>query len=393
MNCTAYQHLSTDLQNIHDAKVYKSERIITSKQGRELKLQKGPKLINFCANNYLGFGGSSFMIEKTKEGLDKYGFGMNSVRFICGTQDIHRELEGNVAKFLHCEDTILYSSCFDANAGLFETLLQKEDVIISDQLNHASIIDGVRLCKAERKRYQNGNMQDLEKQLKASNHSRIRLIATDGVFSMDGTLAPLAKIVELAEKYDALVMVDESHATGVIGETGRGCLEVENVLGKVDIVTGTFGKALGGASGGFTASNQIIVDLLRQKSRPYLFSNTMCPAIVYAENEVLKKIQKDHSQIKQLQVNAERLRTGLIDKGFDVGTSRHPIVPVMLFDEKKTMLMADALLQEGIYVIGFCYPVVPKGQARIRLQVNAIHSDTDIDTCIEAISKINQKYN
>ena len=386
---SAYPKYQQILSDIKANNLYKEERTIASKQGRLLTLDDQSELINFCANNYLGFGGSDFMISKAKEGLDKFGYGMNSVRFICGTQSIHQELETNIAGFLSCEDAILYSSCFDANTGLFETLLGKDDVIISDQLNHASIIDGVRLCKAERKVYKNADMTDLRIQLESVNINKgIKIIATDGVFSMDGTIAPLKEIVKLAEEFDALVMVDESHATGVIGSTGRGAVEVQDVLGKVDIITGTFGKALGGASGGFVCSKPEIIDLLRQRSRPYLFSNSLAPSIAYAQNEILKKLKNDSTLIQSLHMKTKFLRDGLTQLGYEIPTSSHPIIPVMFNDEHKALEAAQKLKSEGIYVIGFCFPVVPKGKARIRLQVNAIHNQTDLDKCLTAFKKI-----
>ena len=385
---SAYPKYQKILDDIKSNNLYKEERHIISKQGRLLTLKDNSELINFCANNYLGYGGSDFMVSKAKEGLDKFGYGMNSVRFICGTQSIHRELEQNIASFLKCEDAILYSSCFDANTGLFETLLGKDDVIISDQLNHASIIDGVRLCKAERKVYKNADMSDLRKQLESINNNGIIIIATDGVFSMDGTIAPLKEIVELADEFDALVMVDESHATGVIGATGRGAIEDCDVLGKVDIITGTFGKALGGASGGFVCAKSEIVDLLRQRSRPYLFSNSLAPAIAYAQNEVLKNLKSDSSLVQSVQKKTMYLREGLAKIGYVIPKSTHPIIPVMLYDEHKALEGANKLKAEGIYAIGFCFPVVPKGQARIRLQVNAIHTQEDLNKCICAFKEI-----
>jgi glycine C-acetyltransferase len=385
---SAYSIYKKTLEEIKENNLYKVERVITSKQGRLLKLDDGSESINFCANNYLGFGGSQIMINNAKKGLEQFGYGMNSVRFICGTQSIHTQLEKNISGFLHCEDSILYSSCFDANAGLFETLLTKEDVIISDKLNHASIIDGVRLCKADRKVYQNGDMSDLKKQLEESKSHRIRLIATDGVFSMDGTIAPLKEIVTLAKEYDALVMVDESHATGVIGDTGRGAIEAQGVLGEVDIITGTFGKALGGASGGFTCSKKEIVDMLRQRSRPYLFSNSLAPSIAYAQNELLNHLKNNPEIVSDLQDKTLFLRKGLKALGYEIPESTHPIVPVMLYEEQKALEGAQQLKDNGIYAIGFCYPVVPKGQARIRLQVNAIHTQEDLERCLDAFKKI-----
>lgn len=365
---------------------FKEERLIRSRQGREINTEKG-QFINMCANNYLGIGGSQELVDFAKEGLDKYGFGLNSVRFICGTQDIHKELEAKIANFVGCEDAVLYSSCFDANGGLFETLLSKEDVIISDKLNHASIIDGIRLCKAERRLYENNDMAQLEEQLKETQDKRIRLIATDGVFSMDGVIADLAKVVELAEKYNALVMVDDSHASGFIGKTGRGTPEHCGVFGKIDIITGTFGKALGGASGGFTACRREIAELLRQKSRPYLFSNSLAPSIVWTELKVLEMLESKRDLIEKVQQNTKYFRDELTKAGIDIVPGEHPIVPVMIYDEAKAVEIADKLYQEGIYVIGFCYPVVPLSKARIRVQVSAAHTREDLDKAVAAFKK------
>lgn len=369
--------------------VYKVERIITSKQGREIDTNIADKpVINMCANNYLGLGGSEQLVKWGQEGLEKYGFGLNSVRFICGTQDIHKELEEKVAKFVGCEDAVLYSSCFDANGGLFETILTKEDVIISDKLNHASIIDGIRLCKAERKLYENNDMQELEEHLKATQDKRIRLIATDGVFSMDGVIANLAKVVELAEKYDALVMVDDSHATGFVGETGRGTPEHCGVFGKIDIITSTFGKALGGASGGFTACRKEIADMLRQRSRPYLFSNSLAPSIVWTEIQVIDMLEKgEGGALAKLQENTKYFRDEMTKAGIDIVPGTHAIVPVMTYDEKKAVEIANKMFDEGIYVIGFCYPVVPMSKARIRVQISAAHEKADLDRAIAAFKQ------
>lgn len=366
---------------------YKEEREILSRQGREVETSSG-KLVNMCANNYLGLGGRDELVKWAQEGLEKYGFGLNSVRFICGTQDIHGELEQKIAKYVGCEDSILYPSCFDANGGLFEVLLSKDDVVISDKLNHASIIDGIRLCKAERRLYENNNMEELEKHLQESQDKRIRLISTDGVFSMDGVIANLKKIVELAKKYDALVMIDDCHASGFIGETGRGTPEYCDVFGEIDIVTGTFGKALGGASGGFTAASKEIVDLLRQKSRPYLFSNSVAPSIVYTELKVLEMLeQKDNKQLAKLKENTQYFRDEATKAGLDIIPGTHPIVPVMVYDEKKAVEVATKMLDDGIYVVGFCYPVVPMGKARIRVQISADHEKADIDKAIAAFKK------
>ncbi len=400
------------LDGFKDQGIYKVERVITSRQGREIEASDpkkkdsgSQKLINFCANNYLGLGGAEQLVRWSKEGLDSHGFGLNSVRFICGTQDIHKELERAISNFVGCEDAVLYAAAFDANAGLFETILNNEDVIISDKLNHASIIDGIRLCKAERKLYENNNMEELEEHLKASQDKRIRLIATDGVFSMDGVIANLKKITELAEKYDALVMIDDCHSTGFVGETGRGTAEYAGVFGKVDIITGTFGKALGGASGGFTACRKEIADMLRQKSRPYLFSNTVAPSIVYTELKVLEALErgiaitdpivaaetgsadKAESPLKTLKENTKYFREELTKAGIDIIAGEHPIVPVMVYDEKKAVALADKLYDEGIYVIGFCYPVVPLGKARIRVQVSAAHTKADLDKAVAAFKK------
>ncbi|MDA0771614.1 MAG: glycine C-acetyltransferase [Cyanobacteria bacterium] len=383
--------VNQELEAIKAKGIYKTERLISSAQGREIETiaadQSQKTFLNLCANNYLGLGGSQELIDFAKEGLDRYGFGLNSVRFICGTQTIHRELEQKVAEFVGCQDAVLYSSCFDANGGLFETLLNKEDVIISDKLNHASIIDGIRLCKAERKLYDNNDMEQLETLLQESETSRIRLIVTDGVFSMDGVIANLSKIVELAEKYNALVMVDDSHATGFVGKTGRGTAEHCDVFGKIDIITGTFGKALGGASGGFTACHSSIADLLRQRSRPYLFSNSLAPAIVWTEIKVLEMLNKGSELIAQVQANSKYLREKLTEAGIDIVPGEHPIIPVMIYDEVKAIAVAEKLYQEGIYVVGFCYPVVPLGKARIRVQVSAIHRREDLDRLVAALKK------
>lgn len=385
---SAIDILKNRLNEIREAGVYKPERIITSRQGVSINTG-GKEVLNFCANNYLGLGGSEKMVELAREGLDKYGYGLNSVRFICGTQDIHKELEKTVAEFSGAEDAVLYSSCFDANGGLFETLLTRDSLVISDSLNHASIIDGVRLCKAERKIYPNGDLRCLEKHLsEAGDRHDIILIATDGVFSMDGSVAELDKIVPLAKKHGALLMVDDSHAAGVIGKRGRGSAEYRGVFGEIDIITGTFGKALGGASGGYTACRKEVAELLRQKSRPYLFSNSLAPSIVYAELQILKELTRDIGSVEKLQANTRLFRDGMKEAGFDIKEGSHPIVPVMLYDERKAMKLADDLLKEGIYVIGFCYPVVPKGEARIRVQISASHSREQIEHCVAAFSKL-----
>ena len=377
------------LDEIRDAGLEKKERLITSPQGAEICVEGGTHaVLNFCANNYLGLSSHPSVIEASKQAIDRYGFGLSSVRFICGTQDAHKMLEAKVAAFLGTEDTILYSSCFDANGGLFETLLGEEDAIISDALNHASIIDGVRLCKAERHRYANGDMGELEKALVATKGKRLRMIATDGVFSMDGYIAKLGAICDLADKHDALVMVDDSHATGFIGKTGRGTPEHCGVQARVDIVTSTLGKALGGAAGGFTTGRREIVALLRQRSRPYLFSNTLAPAIVGASIAVLDLLGKTTDLRDRLMGNAKRFREGMIGAGFRIREGVTPIVPVMLGDARLAQQMAAAMLDEGIYVIGFSFPVVPKGEARIRVQLSAAHSPEQVDRAVSAFTKV-----
>ncbi|MBT8393363.1 MAG: glycine C-acetyltransferase [Flavobacteriaceae bacterium] len=384
------QHLQQELEEIKNNGLYKEERIITSKQGAEITLKSGQKVVNFCANNYLGLSSHPDVIQAAKDTLDTHGFGMSSVRFICGTQDIHKELEQKIADFFGTEDTILYAAAFDANGGVFEPLLGKEDAIISDSLNHASIIDGVRLCKAARYRYENSNMDDLEKQLIAANENgaRFKIIVTDGVFSMDGLVAPLDKICDLADKYDALVMIDECHATGFIGEKGIGTLEAKGVLGRIDIITGTLGKALGGAMGGFTTANKEIVDMLRQRSRPYLFSNSLAPSIVGASIKVFDMLKNDTSLRDKLEANTNYFKKGMKSAGFDIIDGDSAIVPVMLYDAKLSQTMANMLLEEGIYVIGFFFPVVPKGKARIRVQLSASHSVQDLDKAISAFKKV-----
>ncbi|MDP4616261.1 MAG: glycine C-acetyltransferase, partial [Schleiferiaceae bacterium] len=367
-------HLTTQLEEITAAGLFKRERIITTPQDAVIKTTEGEEVLNFCANNYLGLSSHPRVLAAAQKTLETHGFGMSSVRFICGTQDIHKELEAKLAEFLHCEDTILYAAAFDANGGVFEPLLTAEDAIISDSLNHASIIDGVRLCKAQRYRYANNDMADLEAQLQAAEGARFKIIVTDGVFSMDGYVAQLDKICDLADKYDALVMVDECHATGFIGKTGRGTVELKNVLGRVDIITGTLGKALGGAMGGFTTGRKEIIEMLRQKSRPYLFSNSLAPAIVGASIEVLNLLSETTDLRDQLEWNVNYFKDGMKAAGFDYKDGESAIVPIMLYDAALSQEFADRLLAEGIYVIGFFYPVVPQGQARIRVQLSAAHT-------------------
>jgi len=384
------EHLQNEIEEIKDNGLFKRERIITTPQDAVIKINTGQEVINFCANNYLGLSSHPEVIQAAKDTMDTHGFGMSSVRFICGTQDIHKELEQKIADFYGTEDTILYAACFDANGGIFEPLLTKEDAIISDSLNHASIIDGVRLCKAARYRYQNGDMADLEAQLKAANEngSRFKLIVTDGVFSMDGLVAPLDEICDLADKYDAMVMIDECHATGFIGEKGIGTLEEKNVLGRVDIITGTLGKALGGAIGGYTTAKKEIIEILRQRSRPYLFSNSLAPSIVGASLKVFELLEKDDSLRNKLKENTKYFKQGIKDAGFDIIDGDAAIVPVMLYDAKLSQDMADQLLEEGIYVIGFFYPVVPKEKARIRVQLSAAHEKEHLDKAIAAFTKV-----
>mgnify|MGYP002795017600 FL=1 len=387
------EHLQKEIEQIKEDGLYKKERIITSPQGAVIKISTGQEVINFCANNYLGLSSHPEVIKAAKDTLDSHGFGMSSVRFICGTQDIHKDLEKTIADFYGTEDTILYAACFDANGGIFEPLLSAEDAIISDSLNHASIIDGVRLCKAARFRYENGNMDDLEKQLIAANEkgARFKLMVTDGVFSMDGLLAPLDKICDLADKYDALVMVDECHATGFIGKTGIGTMEEKNALGRIDIITGTLGKALGGAMGGYTTGKKEIIDLLRQRSRPYLFSNSLAPSIVGASLKVFEMLKGDTSLRDKLEENTKYFKKGIKAAGFDIIDGDSAIVPVMLHDAKLSQDMADKLLEEGIYVIGFFFPVVPKGKARIRVQLSAAHEKSHLDKAIQAFTKIGKE--
>ena len=383
--------LTTTLTEIKEAGLFKDEWIILTPQGAEIKVKQG-EVINFCANNYLGLANHPKVVAAAKEGLEKYGYGMSSVRFICGTQDIHKDLEKLIADFLGTDDTILYSSCFDANGGLFETLLDKDCVIITDALNHASIIDGIRLCKAERKIYKHADMADLEAKLKESKDARIRMVATDGVFSMDGDVAKLDEICDLAEKYDALVMIDDAHSTGFFGKTGRGTPEFRGVMGRIDVITSTLGKALGGASGGFTTGRQEIIDTLRQRSRPYLFSNTVAPPIVCAALATFKMLGETTELRDRLEENTKYFREQMTANGFDIKPGFHPIVPIMLGDAKLAHDMARDLLTEGIYVIGFSYPVVPKGEARIRVQVSAAHTRQHLDKAIEAFAKVGKKH-
>ncbi|MEM6514596.1 MAG: glycine C-acetyltransferase [Bacteroidota bacterium] len=387
------EHLENEIANIKEDGLYKEERIITSPQGAEITLNSGKTVLNFCANNYLGLSSHPEVVQAAKDALDSHGFGMSSVRFICGTQDIHKTLEQKIADFYGTEDTILYAAAFDANGGVFEPLLGKEDAIISDSLNHASIIDGVRLCKAARYRYKNNDMEDLEVQLKSANENgaRHKIIVTDGVFSMDGLLAPLDKICDLAEKYDAMVMIDECHATGFIGETGIGTLEEKGVLGRIDIITGTLGKAMGGAMGGYTTAKKEIVDILRQRSRPYLFSNSLAPAIVGASIKVFEMLSNNTELRDKLEENTNYFKKGLKDAGFDIIDGDSAIVPVMLYDAKLSQTMAKMLLEEGVYVIGFFYPVVPKEKARIRVQLSAAHTKAHLDRAISAFIKVGER--
>jgi len=383
------QHLQNELNTIEQNGIFKKERIITSPQGAEITVN-GETVLNFCANNYLGLSSHPEVVQAAKDALDSHGFGMSSVRFICGTQDIHKTLEQKIANFYGTEDTILYAAAFDANGGVFEPLLGEEDCIISDSLNHASIIDGVRLCKAARYRYENSNMEDLEQQLVKATEAghRYKLIVTDGVFSMDGLVAPLDKICDLADKYDALVMVDECHAAGFIGATGKGTLEAKGVMGRVDIITGTLGKALGGAMGGYTTAKKEVIEILRQRSRPYLFSNSLAPAIVGASIKVFELLEKDTSLRDKLEWNTNYFKAGMKAAGLDIIDGDSAIVPVMLYDAKLSQIMADELLKKGIYVIGFFYPVVPKDKARIRVQLSAAHTKEHLDKAIEAFTEV-----
>lgn len=386
------QHLAKELAAIEEAGLYKREREIITAQGAEIKVSTGADVLNFCANNYLGLSDNPAVIEAAKQMMDRRGYGMSSVRFICGTQDTHRDLERAIAKYFGLEDSILYVACFDANGGVFEPLFGEEDAIISDALNHASIIDGVRLCKAKRYRYANANMQELENCLKEAQAQRFRIIVTDGVFSMDGNVAPLDKICALAKQYDALVMVDESHSAGVVGKTGRGVTELYNLRGEVDIITGTLGKAFGGGCGGFTAARKEIVDMLRQRSRPYLFSNSVPPPVVGASLAVFQMLEKDDSLHAKLMENTEYFKTKMTAAGFDIKPSQSAILAVMLYDAKLSQVMAADMLKEGIYVTGFYYPVVPKDQARIRVQLSAAHKREHLDRCVEAFIKVGKKH-
>ncbi|PKB16921.1 glycine C-acetyltransferase [Flavobacterium sp. 5] len=387
------QHLQSELQTIEENGIFKKERIITSSQGAEITISTGETVLNFCANNYLGLSSHPEVIQAAKDAMDSHGFGMSSVRFICGTQDIHKTLEKKIADFYGTEDTILYAAAFDANGGVFEPLFGENDAIISDSLNHASIIDGVRLCKAARYRYENSNMEELEKQLIKANESgaRFKIIVTDGVFSMDGVVAPLDKICDLADKYDALVMVDECHAAGFIGATGKGTLEAKGVMGRVDIITGTLGKALGGAMGGYTTAKKEIIELLRQRSRPYLFSNSLAPAIVGASIKVFELLEKDTALRDQLEWNTNYFKAGMKKAGFDIVEGDSAIVPVMLYDAKLAQTMANELLKEGVYVIGFFFPVVPKDKARIRVQLSAAHTKEHLDKTINAFVTVGKR--
>lgn len=386
------EHLANELKSIEEAGLYKKERIITSPQQARITVNTGQEVLNFCANNYLGLSNHPKLVQAAKDTMDSHGFGMSSVRFICGTQDIHKELEEKISNYFGTEDTILYIAAFDANGGVFEPILTEDDAIISDALNHASIIDGVRLCKAQRYRYKNADMGDLEEQLKLAQAQRFRVIVTDGVFSMDGNVAPMDKIVELANKYDALVMIDESHSAGVVGESGRGVTELFNIKGKADIITGTLGKAFGGGCGGFTTGRKEIIDMLRQRSRPYLFSNSMPPAIVGAGIEAFSMLEQSNELHDKLADNTQYFMKAMKEAGFDIKPTQSAIVAVMLYDAKLSQDMAAKLLDEGIYVIGFYFPVVPKEQARIRVQISAAHSKDDLDKCIEAFKKVGKEF-
>jgi glycine C-acetyltransferase len=391
IDMTFKNRLEDTLQEIRDAGLYKTERIITTPQNVEIKVRDGSEVLNFCANNYLGLADNDEVIAAAHKALDEYGFGLASVRFICGTQDLHKKLEKTISEFFGTDDTIMYTSCFDANGGLFETLLGPEDAVISDALNHASIIDGIRLCKAQRHRYPNSDMEALEEILKATQDCRTRLIATDGAFSMDGFIAKLDEITTLAEKYDALVMVDDSHATGFLGPTGRGSAEHHGVMGKIDIFTSTLGKALGGGSGGFTTGRQAIIDLLRQRSRPYLFSNTLPPPLVNASIKVFEMLSSTTALRDRLEENTRYFRNGMTEAGFDIKEGVHPIVPVMLYEAPLSQKFAARLLEEGIYVIGFFFPVVPRNEARIRVQVSAAHTKDHLDLAIAAFTRVGKE--
>ena len=381
-----------ELEEIRDAGLYKEERVITSQQDADIRVEPGKEVVNFCANNYLGLANHPEIMAAAKEGVDRYGFGMASVRFICGTQDIHKRLERRIADFFETDDAILYGSCFDANTGLFETVLDADCAIISDELNHASIIDGIRLCKADRHRFAHNDMEELEEILQKTQDAKIRMIATDGVFSMDGDVANLEAICDLADRYDALVMVDDCHGTGFMTPKGRGSIEYAGVLGRVDVITSTLGKALGGATGGFTTGRREIIDLLRQRSRPYLFSNAVAPAVVYASLKVLDLMEEGGEQREQLKENTTYFRKEMTNRGFDIRQGEHPIVPIMLYEAQLAQDVASDLLDEGIYVIGFSYPVVPRGQARIRVQCSAAHTRKHLDRAIDAFEKIGRKH-
>ena len=385
------EYLDRNLEEVRSAGLYKEERIIASPQGAWIELQDGSKVLNLCANNYLGLAGHPDLIAAAQQGIERWGYGLSSVRFICGTQALHKQLERRVAEYLGTEDTILYSSCFDANGGLFETLLTDEDAVISDELNHASIIDGIRLCKARRLRFKTSDMADLEARLKEAADARFRLIATDGVFSMAGTIANLRDICDLADKHEALVMIDDSHATGVIGKTGRGSHEHNDVVGRVDIITSTFGKALGGATGGFATGRKEIVETLRQKSRPYLFSNTLAASVAAASLRALEMVSTSTELLDRLTANTKRFREGLAGAGFRIPDGDHPIIPLMLGEAKLAVDMANRMLAQGVYVIGFSYPVVPKGKARIRIQVSAALSDDDLDFAVDKFTKVGRE--
>ncbi|MBE97924.1 MAG: glycine C-acetyltransferase [Flammeovirgaceae bacterium] len=386
-------HLENEIKNTKNSGLFKKERIITSPQNSIINTNSQKEIINLCSNNYLGLSSHPEVLKAAKESIDSHGFGMSSVRFICGTQNIHKELEESISEFLGTEDTILYAAAFDANGGLFEPLFGPEDAIISDELNHASIIDGIRLCKAQRHRYNHNDMINLEEKLKETESCRTRIIVTDGVFSMDGTIAQLDKIVELAKKYNSLIMIDECHSTGFMGEKGMGVHELKNVIGKVDIITGTLGKALGGASGGFTSGRKEIIEILRQKSRPYLFSNTLAPSIVGASLKVFELIKNDSSLIKKLHDNTKYFREKMSSLGFDITSGTHPIVPIMLYDAVLAKKMSNQLLDLGVYVVGFYYPVVPKDKARIRVQLSAGHSKSELDKAISAFEKVGKNLN
>ncbi len=392
MNTSIKNHYSQILKDIDLEGLFKKERIITSPQQANIEVKGGKTVLNMCANNYLGLANNSEIIKAAKESYDKWGYGLSSVRFICGTQEIHKELEVKISEFLGTEDTILYTSCFDANGGLFETILSEEDTVISDELNHASIIDGIRLCKAKRLRYKNSDMNDLEERLKESQSFRFRLIATDGVFSMDGSIANLKDICDLADKYNAMVMIDDSHAVGFMGKHGKGTHEYRDVIGRVDIITGTLGKALGGASGGYTSGRKEIIDMLRQRSRPYLFSNTVAPSIVSASLKVLELLKQSTSLRDKLEENTKYFREGISKAGLNIKEGVHPIVPIMIGDAALSQKMASRMLEKGVYVIGFFFPVVPKGTARIRVQISAAHSKDDLDFAITAFKEVKEEF-